>query len=418
MRRRSLVLMAALALLAPTAPPLRTAESYRSPEDVAAALKSCAARYPDLVQLKTIGRGSGGSEIWVLRIAARAEGAPDPDVRPAVFIAANVEGVHLLGTEAALALAERLLAASAKDNGWAAFLKRTTVYIAPLLNPDTARKTFAAPLAEAWSNARPVDADLDGRDDEDGPDDLNKDGLITQMRVKDPAGRYLPDPKEPRLMRLANPLKGETGLYALYPEGLDNDGDGAYNEDGPGGVEVHRNFPHDFDYGNPAAGRYPASEVETVALLKFLSERGNIAMILGFGTENTILNQQQTGQARLGGDKVKVPRMFAGFLGLDPEAEYTIKEIVDLLKGMRIGGGMEITEDVVAMFLGLGPAVVIDRMDQPLFEEVQKAYKESLKAARSGYPEKRAKGVGKGAFAAYAYYQYGVFVFSLDLWSV
>ena len=153
-------------------------------------------------------------------------------------------------------------------------------------------------------------------------------------------------------------------------------------------------------------------------MLKFLAGHPSIALVLAYGTENTLLNMQQTGQARVGGDRVKVPKTFAGFLGLDPETEYTLKEIVDLLKGMRIGGGMEIDESMVAMFLGLGPAVAIDREDQALFDAVQKNYKDGLKAAKIEGLDKRAQGVGKGAFAAYAYYQFGVPVFSMDLWAV
>ena len=260
MKRRALVLSAALALAAFAAPALRPDAAYRKPEDVEAALRGYAASHPRLTKIEPMGRGSGGSEIWVLRIAAQPQGAPDPDARPGVFVAANVEGVHLIGTEAALGLAERLLAGYGKDKGLTALLDRTTVYIAPLLNPDTARKAFVAPLSEAWANARPFDADLDAQDDEDGADDLNKDGLITQMRVKDPEGRYLPDPKDPRLMRLADARKGERGIYALYAEGVDDDGDGAYNEDAAGGVEVNRNFPHDFEYGNTAAGPIGCNE--------------------------------------------------------------------------------------------------------------------------------------------------------------
>lgn len=82
--------------------------------------------------------------------------------------------------------------------------------------------------------------------DEDGPEDLNGDGYITLMRVKDPEGNYIIDPKEPRLMRLADPKKGEKGMYKIYSEGLDNDDDGQINEDPLGGVEINRNFPHDF----------------------------------------------------------------------------------------------------------------------------------------------------------------------------
>jgi len=47
--------------------------------------------------------------------------------------------------------------------------------------------------------------------DEDGPQDLNKDGFITVMRVKDPAGTYMIDPDEPRLMKKADPKKRREG---------------------------------------------------------------------------------------------------------------------------------------------------------------------------------------------------------------
>jgi len=41
-----------------------------------------------------------------------------------------------------------------------------------------------------------------------------------------------------------------------------------------------------------------------------------------------------------------------------------------------------------------------------------------LKKAELGYPESRAKGVRKGSFIAYCYFQYGVPVFSADLWAI
>ncbi len=60
--------------------------------------------------------------------------------------------------------------------------------VAPLLNPDAARADFTTPRCERTSNGNPLDDDLDMQVDEDGPDDLNQDGLITSMRVKDPEG--------------------------------------------------------------------------------------------------------------------------------------------------------------------------------------------------------------------------------------
>jgi hypothetical protein len=391
---------------------------YHKPEEVIALLRSLASAHPQLAKVTVIGKSRGQAEIAVLQIAAQPKGSDAPNVRPAVLVSANVEGIHPVGTEAALMLAEKLLTKYGSDKEVTALLDGKTVYVAPLLNPDVAKAFFGSPKYERCANLRPVDEDMDGQEDEDGPDDLNKDGLITQMRVKDPEGKWIPDPKEPRLMRQADPKKGEKGIYALYTEGVDNDGDGEYNEDPAGGVELNRNFPHDFEYGVKPAGPWPVSEDETISLVEFMVSHRNIALVLNFSSENTILNLQQTGQARVGGDRVRVPRQFASFLGLDPEQEYSLKEIVDAVKASGIGRGMEVTEEMVASFLGMGPAVAIDRQDMPLFESVQKDFKDFLKEAKIDYPEKRAKAVSKGSFAAYGYYQYGVPVFSLDLWAV
>ncbi|HAR36356.1 MAG TPA: hypothetical protein DCR87_05535 [Acidobacteria bacterium] len=390
---------------------------FRPPAEVAASLKTLAAKYPEICRLSSIGRAYGGQDLLALEIAA-GRNKPKPEDRPAVLVVANSEGLHLPGTEAVLRLAESLLAAYGQDKAWADFLNRQTVYLVPLLNPEAAAAFFTVPKMERTSNNRPVDEDNDGLVDEDGPEDLNGDGLITIMRVKSPEGRWIIDPREPRLMRLADPKKGEKGEYQVYSEGLDNDGDGLINEDGQGGVELNRNFPHDFEYFQKQAGLYPVSEPETEALLKFMFDHNNIAMVINFSTENNLLNMQQTGQARVGSDRVRVPRQFAGFLGLDPEAEYTLKEIVEALKSSGLGGGMEIDESLVATFLGLGPAMNLDRSDQALYEELQKEYKSGLKEAGLDYLEKRARGVGKGSFPAFCYYQYGVPVFSFDLWQV
>ena len=392
-------------------------KSYHSPDELSAVLKGYAAKFPGLAKVASLGRSAGGRDIPVLRVASFSRGS-DAETRPSILVAANAEGLYLPGTEAALAVAEQLLSRYGTDKKIAALLDQKSVWIAPLLNPDAAAAFFGPVRTERSANGRPVDDDADGRTDEDGGDDLNKDGLITQMRFKDPEGQWIADPKEPRLMRLADAKKGEKGVYKILQEGLDNDGDGEFNEDPLGGVDVARNFPHDFEYGVKATGDWPASEPETIALLQFMSSHPSIGLLLVFSTENTILNQQQTGQARVGGDKVKVPRQYAGFFGLDPDTEYTLKEVVDALKSLNIGGGMEIDEGMVAMFLGLGPAVAIDRQDQPLFEAVQKDYKDGLKEAKIEDLDKRAKGVGKGSLAAYGYYQFGVPVFSMDLWAV
>jgi hypothetical protein len=411
-----LFLFLSFAVMLSALPQELSIDTYHNPNAVNSLLKSWNSKYPQLTKIINIGKSEGKTDLLVLRIAARSQ--VDPDSRTAVFVSANLEGTHLVGTEAALMLAQKLLTKYGSDEKITQLLQNRAVYVAPLLNPDAAKSYFSDVRFERQTNDKPTDDDADGLVDEDGPDDLNKDGQITKMRVKDPEGTWFPHPNDKRLMKTADENKGETGVYKIYTEGLDNDGDGEYNEDPAGGIALNRNFPHDFEYGVKQAGMWPTSAKESIAILNFLVKRTNIAMVLNFSSENTILNLQQTGRAQAAGDKFKVPERFANFLGIDPEQEFTMQELIDLLNSMNIGGGIEIDESIVAMILGLGPAMNIDRQDMPMIQAIQKEYKDALKEAKLEDLEKRAKGVGKGSFAAYCYFQYGVPIFSVDLWKV
>lgn len=95
------------------------------------------------------------------------------------------------GTEAALELASKLVREYGKKENITRILERKVVYIAPLLNPDGAQSFFTSAKIEKISNDAPNDDDVDGVMDEDGPEDLNKDGYITQMRVKAPDGIWI-----------------------------------------------------------------------------------------------------------------------------------------------------------------------------------------------------------------------------------
>lgn len=392
--------------------------SYHTPDKIYQLLDSWHSGHPEISELITIGKTFKNRELVVYRLADEDPALVPPESRPAVFVSANLEGLHLVGTEAALMLTEKLLSGYGSDESITRLLRNRTIYVAPLLNPDGSACYFADVKHEQSWNMEPVDDDADGERDEDGPDDLNGDGWITQMRVKDPEGEYLPHPANPRLMKKADSAKGEQGIYKLYIEGLDDDGDGNFNEDPRGGIALNRNFPHDFEYLNKRAGMWPVSAQESIALLEFLTAKPQIAMVLNFSTENTFLNLQQTGQTRSAGGKVKVPQQYAELLGLDPETEYEIKELVDILKGMNLGIPMEIDESLVAMMLGLGPAMDIDNQDRPFMETVGDDYKKALEEAGLDYPIKKAEGVKKGSFAAFCYFQYGVHVFSSDLWRV
>ncbi len=245
-------------------------------------LQSLSRSYPRYAQLRSLARTDGDRNLWLLTLGG--EGA---DTRPAIVVAGGLEGNHPLSTELAIGFAENLLKGSNTDS-IQQLLNKTTYYIFPNLNPDAAAQYFASLQYERTGNARDTDDDRDGRLNEDGPDDLDGNGKITWMRISSPTGDYIPHPDDPRVLIKADPAKGERGIYRLLPEGIDNDRDGHWNEDGPGGVAFNKNLSYKHPSFSPGSGEFPVSEKETRALLDFLYEHYNVYALVQFSAHNNL----------------------------------------------------------------------------------------------------------------------------------
>lgn len=389
------------------------AQEYRSFADVEKLLTDWSKQHAALMQIETIGQSPGGRRIHAVRIAA--PGDVDPASRPAVFVGANMAGFHNAGTEAALHLIEKLLT----DAAAADLLKRRTFYVVPVLNPDAHDGMFAKVRRRISGNARPVDRDMDGLVGEDGPDDLNGDGRITQMRIADPAGTMMPDPADPRRMISADPAKGQRGLYRVFTEGRDDDDDGEYNEDPPDGIQPDRNFAHAFPHGQPQAGLFPSHAPESKAIMDYLLKRRNVAFAFVFGPANNFLSAPRSvgGGADLSTARIKPPRQFAGMLGLDPDKEYSIDEIWEAAKDLPMVRAQNLTKEQLAQFLGGGPATVPAQDDLKLMAALGEEYKKRLKAA--GLDDQRnGQQYQAGGFTPWLYYQYATMAVELDVWGV
>lgn len=394
---------------ATTPAPALSFDRYHPPSEVAAAVVAINKANPAATALHSIATSRGGTPITALEIG--------PDVgqkartRPAVLVVANLEGIVPMASEAALFLADRLLKtpAATKDLTW---------YIVAAGNPDAAARFFGKPLVASEKNASKWNDDQDDQVDEDGPDDLDGNGIISEMRVKDPAGEWLPVPGEPRLMKKADPAKGEKGLYRLYVEGEDNDRDGEFNEDGPGGVNIGITFPHLFRPFTSEAGGWPGSEPETFGLIKFAIDHAEIAMTLTLGSTNMCLQPPAGGrQGSFDANSIRIPERFASRLGADPSRTYTMKEIIELVRPMA-PPGFEITEAVVASFLGLGAVVNPVEEDLKVYKELSDQYKEFLKAAKLDAKRLDPPQPKDGSFELWSYYHLGVPTFSMDFWTL
>jgi len=385
-----------------------TFDRYHTPGETVAALQDLAGAHPGFAKVHVLAKTAGGRDLALIEIGP--ETAKTAKTLPAVFVAANMDGTVPLAGEAALYLAKLLCdkADMRTDRTW---------YVLACGNPDAAALHSAKPLRLDARNARPFNDDQDDATDEDGPDDLDGDGLITQMRVKDPEGAWIGVPGEPRLMKKADGAKGEKGLWKLYPEGIDNDGDGRFNEDGPGGVNLGTAFPHLFKYHAADSGPWPGSEAETFALFRFFDAHREIGLAFAFGGSNWCLAPPRGGRK---GDadlsQIKVPENMAGFINADPTRTYTIAEIMDMVKPL-VPSGMEVTEGMIASFLGLGAVVNPLEDDLKFWKELSEKYKEFLKAAKLDAKRLDPAPDKDGSFELWAYYHLGLPAFALDFWS-
>ena len=242
-------------------------------------LKKIAAAHPNLAKLESIGKSFEGREMWCIAITDYTKG--DALRKPAMYIDGNIHSNEVQGSEFSLYTAWYLTESFTDTKFIQELLADKIFYILPTINPD-ARDSFfkkANTASSPRSGVVPVDNDMDGLVDEDGYDDLDKDGNIVQMRRKNPNGRFRVDPLNINRMIAAGP--DETGGYELLgQEGIDNDGDGIINEDGEQfEYDPNRDWGWNWqpNYIQNGAYKYPFSLPENRAIMEFVMAHPNIA---------------------------------------------------------------------------------------------------------------------------------------------
>jgi hypothetical protein len=284
---KPLVFLFSLISLLTMAAQIAPAAEYHNNKSLTRLLTSLAELNPELVRLDGIARSIGKRKVWLVEFGKGTK--QDRKTRPAMLVVAGIEGNDLIGSSIAVSWIKHLLEQYETDAEITKLLQTTTFYVVPRLNPDAAEHFFNEPKYKTSRNDKPVDDDHDGLIDEDGPEDLNGDGLITSMRIEDPEGEYILDPNDDRLLMKADPLKSEVGAWRYLTEGIDNDHDELWNEDGPGGVNFNRNFPYNFEFFASDAGVHQVSETETRALADFVIDQPNIGIVLTYGAADNLL---------------------------------------------------------------------------------------------------------------------------------
>ena len=270
-------------------------------------LKAVAQAYPEITELVEIGKSNFGRPIHVLIITNKKTGTtidrhvplthPRNEVKPFAmtrdlgkpghYIDGGTHGNESTGSEVCLYIIDKLVSGYGSDPEITRLVDTRAFYINPVVNPDGVFNSVEREISQRGNSVK-RDDDNDGKINEDGPDDLNGDGHLTQFRYKDPKGMFVSDDKDPRLMvRLGPNEQTAKTRYGVVAEDKDNDGDGRRGEDGEGGFDVNRNFPEGWwtDDSMPGGtGDYPTSSPEAHALVEFAVTHRNIFMVQNFHT--------------------------------------------------------------------------------------------------------------------------------------
>jgi hypothetical protein len=285
-------LIAALAAMTVVCLPL--AGQYRDNAALNRDMNTLAKANPSLCEIRSLAKTEGGKDVLVLII-----GTGDKHSKPGIAVLGGVDGRYVLGRELAAGFAENLLkeAATTKIKE---LLSRVTFYVFPDVSPDASEQYFSKIRYERYWNARAIDNDRDFRLNEDPFEDLNNDGFITLMRIADPTGTLIESNDDPRILVTADFTKGETGKYLILSEGIDNDKDGSFNEDGEGGVNFNNNWTYNYEEFGKYAGIHAVSEKETKAVADFLYDQWNVFATIAFGPQDNLAQPSEL-QGQQGG---------------------------------------------------------------------------------------------------------------------
>lgn len=258
--------------------------------EVESALTEFAASYPNLCALESAGKSGEGRDIWTVIITDRSTGCPCK--KPAFYIDGNHHAGEVTGSMISMYIIKHLLENFGKDERVTKILQRYTIYVIPRVSPDGAEVYLTTPET---LRSVPRFYPYPNPDEKEGlyPADIDGDGEILLMRVKDPAGEWKASPKDPRALVRRQPDEESGTFYRVYTEGLIRDYDGGEVKTAPArwGLDLNRNYPYGWspDTRQPGAGEFPLSEPETRAVAEFVVKHPDIVLAFTYHTTGGVI---------------------------------------------------------------------------------------------------------------------------------
>ncbi|MEM7124812.1 MAG: M14 family metallopeptidase [Chloroflexota bacterium] len=252
-------------------------------------LTDLAAAFPKLTQLHNIGTSHRGRTIWLLEIHNPETGPADE--KPGYYIDANIHAEEISGTSVVVHTAWTLLSQYGQDPLVTRLVDEQVFYLVPRVNPDGAEIVQTMPFYEWIGNGRYLPGE-----EQFGAGlhyaDINGDGEILDMRLRDDAGEWKISEQDQRLMLPRDPDEVGGDYYRVVPEGrlIDWQG-GDFVIPNPQDGNLNRNYPSNWvpesqQYGS---GEHPLSEPEIAAVVRWILDHPNIAGMQCYHTHSGVI---------------------------------------------------------------------------------------------------------------------------------
>jgi murein tripeptide amidase MpaA len=262
---------------------------YYKNQELEEQLEAWSERFPGICALSQLGTSHEGRPIWLLTLTNQETGTDTS--KPAIWLDGNLHATEITGTTAALYIASHLLHGYGSDAEVTRLLDQAVFYIAPRLNPDGAELALSSSPRYVRSGTRPYP--WEEKDEGLHRQDIDGNGMVLQMRMRDLNGDWKISSLDPRLMekRQADEVGGE--YYRLLPEGLIENYDGYIIKEARShqGLDFNRNYPFEWrpEGDQQGAGPYPASEPEVRAQVDFFARHPNINFAIAYHTFSGVI---------------------------------------------------------------------------------------------------------------------------------
>ena len=247
---------------------------YLRYDELRAALDHLASLRPGWMAVEALTSTPEGRELVAVTVTDPRTGPASE--KPAFYVDANIHARELPGGPVCLRLLHELLSGAERPE-IAALLADNAFYVIPRVAVDGVEalltgRAFVRSAPRPWPDEEPPEGLV--------PQDMDGDGEVRQMRIPDPAGGWMVDPRDARLM-VPRPMDAALGpFYRLLPEGAFVAGDPRLFQSArePNGLDFNRNFPAFWkvEKEQRGAGPHPLSEPETLALARFITSHPNI----------------------------------------------------------------------------------------------------------------------------------------------